>query len=172
MPGDPAGSNAKTCHETMQLTFHVERDGITPSLRERLARARNARGALAAAGESVVSMTQRAFTNPSLRPAGWDGLAARTLAGRAKRGRKGTRPLLDSTLLQKSIRVVGADNASVTVGSDRRAGSYSLAAIHQYGAPRRKIPARPFFPIRPDGSLTPLARRRFAAALRAALRLG
>lgn len=156
----------------MQLTFRVERDEITPSLRANWARARNARAALAAAGAAVVSMTQRAFANPSLRPAEWPPLSPKTLAARARRGRKGTRPLLDSTMLQKSIRVVGADNASVTIGSDRRAGSYSLAAIHQYGAPRARIPARPFFPIRPDGSLTPTARRRFLAALKAGLHIG
>ncbi len=155
----------------MQLTFHIERDEITPSLRANLAQARNARAALASAGGAVVSMAQRAFTNPSQRPSEWAPLHPKTLAARAWRGRKGTRPLLDSTMLQKSIRVVKADNASVTVGSDRRAGSYSLAAIHQYGAPRARIPARPFFPIRPDGGLTPLARRRFEVALKAGLRI-
>lgn len=156
----------------MQVTFQIERDEITPSLRANLARALNARAALAAAGWVIASMTQRAFTRPELRPAAWPPLSPRTLARRAKSGRKGTKPLIESATLMRSPRVVSATNASVTVGSDRRVGAYSLAAIHQLGAPRARIPARPFFPFFADGRPTQEARRRFEAALRRALRIG
>lgn len=48
---------------------------------------------------------------------------------------------------------VGADG--VTVGSNLRVGTYSLGAIHNFGAPRRSIPARPFLPMDAEGQPLP-----------------
>jgi phage virion morphogenesis protein len=39
---------------------------------------------------------------------------------------------------------------SVEIGTNKKVGSYSLGAIHQFGAPRRNIPARPFLGLGAD----------------------
>lgn len=41
----------------------------------------------------------------------------------------------------------------VRTGTSRQVGSYSLGAIHQFGAPKRGIVARPFLPINQRGDL-------------------
>jgi phage virion morphogenesis protein len=48
-----------------------------------------------------------------------------------------------------------ATNDTAIVKTNRPVGSYDLGSIHQFGAPRRNIPARPFFPITDDGDLLP-----------------
>ena len=45
----------------------------------------------------------------------------------------------------------------VQIGSNLAVGQYSLLAIHQYGAPRRNIPARRVLPIDDSGDLLPPA---------------
>lgn len=102
------------------------------------------------------------------------------------------RALIQSGLLRKSIRVISSDEASVTVGTDR-----PYAGYQQYGtrgpyriAPMSKkalfwpgaahpvagaimhpgISARPFFPVRPDGTLTHQAANLLAMAAETALR--
>lgn len=59
--------------------------------------------------------------------------------------------LYDSTVAQ-----VVSDGAQI--GSNQRVGNYSLLAIHQYGAPRRNIPARRVLPVDDDGNLLGEAR--------------
>lgn len=41
------------------------------------------------------------------------------------------------------------------IGSNLVVGEYSLLAIHQYGAPRAKIPARRVLPVNAQGDLLP-----------------
>ena len=48
-----------------------------------------------------------------------------------------------------------ATNDTAIVKTNRPVGSYDLGSIHQFGAPRRNIPARPFFPITDQGDLLP-----------------
>lgn len=51
-----------------------------------------------------------------------------------------------------------ATKEGAVVGTNLAVGSYSLGAIHQFGAPRANIDARPFLPLDPFGGLLPLAR--------------
>jgi phage gpG-like protein len=51
------------------------------------------------------------------------------------------------------------------IGSDRRAGAYSLAGIHQLGAPKRNIPPRPFFPFNASGEATEKAKGKVRAVI-------
>lgn len=75
-------------------------------------------------------------------------------------GSKTTRPLRNqilqySSTMKDSISVQTTEN-TVTLKSNRPvSGGYELGAIHQFGAPRRNIPARPFFPIDAQGDLLP-----------------
>lgn len=156
----------------MQLKLHKTRDGITPDLARLAARAVNTRAALWQGGQAAVSIAKRAFGDASLRAASWPALKDSTLAARARKG-QGSAPLRRAKVggwLWESLRVMDAGNRSVTIGSDRRVGKYSLAAIHQLGAPRAHIPARPFFPFNADGQPTPMARERIEMAIRRALR--
>lgn len=153
----------------MKLKLHKVHDGITPSLARLAVKARNTRLAMRQGGMAAVSLTKRSFGDASLRVATWPPLKASTLAAR-RRKRYASAPLRASGHLWQSIRVIDATDRSVTIGSDRREGSYSVAAIHQLGAPRAGIPARPFFPFKSDGRATALARERIEMAIRRALR--
>jgi phage gpG-like protein len=70
---------------------------------------------------------------------------------------------------RKKLKVTGAlfdtlaaqvEPTGVRIQSNLRVGSYSLGAIHQFGAPRRKIPARPFLPLDTEGELLPETREK------------
>lgn len=146
------------------MRIKVTRDTLTPDLRRRLRRVRNPEPALRAAGLVMASMAQDAFTNESVRPSAWDPLKPSTLARKAAAG-YGSSPLIASGTLARSPRIVRSSPREVVVGSDRRAGAHSLAAIHQLGAPKAHIPPRPFFPFRASGEATETAKRRIRDVL-------
>ncbi len=50
------------------------------------------------------------------------------------------------------------DGDAVIIGTNQRVGAYSLGAIHQFGAPRRNIPPRPFLPMDAEGEPLPQVR--------------
>lgn len=154
----------------MQISFTKTKDVITPSLRAKLAKAKNPQKALEAMGLAVVSLTQRAFTQSSLRPSPWAALKPATLKAKQRKG-YGSKPLRNSGTLAQSPRVIKATSKTVTVGSDRRVGSHSLAAIHQLGSTDGRIPARPFFPFDDKGKPTAKASRNIIAAAKASLKL-
>lgn len=147
-----------------------KRDILTPDLAARLKRARSPRAALEAMGLTVVSLAQRAFTSPSLRPQAWAPLKPATLKRKAAKG-YGSKPLIAEGVLAQSPRIVTVTDRTVTVGSDRRVGSHSLAAIHQLGSTDGRVPARPFFPFDKNGRPTERAKRNILAAARRALDL-
>lgn len=154
----------------MKITVTKTRDILTPDLKARARRAKNPRKALEAMGLSIVSLAQRAFTQASLRPSVWPPLKAATIKAKKRKG-YGSKPLIASAALAHSPRVVAVDSRKVVVGSDRRAGSHSLAAVHQFGSKDGKIPARPFFPFTKSGRPTERARRSAQSAARRALDL-
>ena len=179
----------------MKVTYTIVSDTVTPDLKARLARVQNPEPALRRMGEVLVNWARQAFRNASKRPAPWAPLSPKTLAQKKKKG-YGSKPLIASGALARSPRVVAVSRSEVTVGSDRRAtaeawaavtkskkkaaqlratagagGNYSLAAIHQLGAPRRRIPARPFFPF-VNGQTMQEARAAVAAVLRRWLNAG
>ena len=59
-----------------------------------------------------------------------------------------TGQLLDSIAVEST-------NDTAILKTNRPVGGYDLGSIHQQGAPRRNIPARPFFPITDSGDLLP-----------------
>lgn len=147
------------------------RDAITPALLDKVKRAKNPQRALEAMGLAVVSLAKRNFTMPAARPAAWAPLKPATVKAKKRAGRS-ENPLQRTGTLAKSPRVTNVTRSKVTVGSDRKAGSHSLAAIHQLGAPKAKIPARPFFPFNGStGSPTPKAAKLIKEAARASLEL-
>jgi phage gpG-like protein len=154
----------------MKLSLKTTRDVLTPDLAARLRKAKNPTKALQAIGLVVVSMQQRAFTQPALRPSTWAPLKPATIKAKQAKG-YGTKPLVSSGALAHSGRVVKATSRAVTVGSDRRVGSHSLAAIHQLGTNDGRIPARPTWPFDRNGKPTPKAAAAIKSAARRALDL-
>lgn len=153
----------------MKITVTKIRDALTPDLRRKMATAKNPRKALQAIGLTVTSLTQRAFTQPSLRPSPWPALKAATIKAKRRDG-YGSKPLMSSTMLSRSPRIVSVDQRSVTVGSDRKAGGQSLSAVHQYGTKDKRVPARPHWPFTRDGRPTARAAAAMTSAAKAALR--
>lgn len=98
-----------------------------------------------AVGLVVVSVAQRSFTEPSLRPSSWAPLAPSTLKQRKAQGR-GSSPLMKTGLLSRSPRI-GSISSTVEVVSDR-----PYAAYQQLGT--KFAPARPFFPFTKSGKPT------------------
>ncbi|MBU4460302.1 MAG: phage virion morphogenesis protein [Verrucomicrobia bacterium] len=158
----------------MQARFTVMRDLLTPRLRAMARKISDKRPLLEAMGLALVSVTQRAFNDESLRPSAW-----------APKKSEDGRPLLKrSGLLWRSARIVALDGHAVTVGTDR-----PYAAAHQFGTgpytirPRGKralywpgaghpvgivhhpgLPPRPFFPFDASGRMTPAGQQRIRSA--------
>lgn len=137
----------------MSLSIHLQTDTLTPDLRRRLRKVEDPEPALRRAGEIVADMAIDAFTNPAVRPDEWSPLKPATLERKAALG-YGSSPLIASGALAHSPRIIEASRNYVLVGSDRKAGAWSLAGIHQLGAPRAHIPPRPFFPFSASGEAT------------------
>ena len=144
----------------MSLSF---RNTITPTLHWNARAIANKRPILEAMGMEFVSLTKRAFTDATLRPAPWAPLKPATL-----KHKKGT-ILRESGALFHSIAISELTDIAVTVSSDR-----PYAAIQQLGGKAGRnhavtIPPRPFFPIL-EGKLTPHARERIEAIARAKIK--
>ncbi len=150
--------------ETVKVTYTIVSDTVTPDLKARLARVSNPEPALRWMGLVLANSAKQAFRDPSKRPAPWAPLKQTTVERKKKKG-YGSKELIASGALARSPRVIAASRTEVTVGSDRAAGPWSLAAIHQLGAPRRGIPARPFFPFL-NGQTTPEARKAVGEVLK------
>lgn len=129
------------------------RDAISPDLRRRAAAVADKRPLLMAMGQAVKSLGVQAFTDPAKRAQAWA----------PRQDDKPHALLQKSTMMRKSVRVIGTTANQVIVGSDR-----PYAATQQLG--RNGIPPRPFLPFYRSGQMTALGRQRTDRALRAALR--
>lgn len=130
-------------------------DQLSPALRRKLAKIKDKRPVLAAAGAALASVATRAFRIAALRPKEWPKLKDATL--KRKGGRGG--PLIDTGALFRSILAKEPEADSVEVGTDR-----TYALYHQFGT--KKMQERPFFPV-VDDSLTPAAQKAVRAAMAA-----
>lgn len=146
------------------------KDTLSPALFRMLSRVRDRASLMMAIGQRARDMAVEAFTDPSKRVAPWPAKKDGSAATLYYRG-----------VLKQSLRLIGFDNDSATVGSDR-----PYAAIHQLGGrtsphvikpseamalhfrvgpksyyatqvnhPGSVIPARPYFPIDAQGNLHP-----------------
>ena len=142
----------------------IIRDGVSAALDAIGAKRKNKQVA-EAMGLAIVSLTIRAFNDPSVRAAPWAPLAPATLAEKIRAG-KSTAILKRSTLLFRSWRVIEATGDFVRIGSDR-----FYAAFQQFGT-GRGVPARPMLPLLggpTDPQLAPFALTRMVSAAKAAL---
>lgn len=70
------------------------------------------------------------------------------LTKKGQRAMAGRKPLLDTGALRRSVRVHKVSPRSLQMGAG--GGSVPYAAIHQFGAPKKRIPARPFMVWQPE----------------------
>lgn len=133
------------------MNVRITTDTITPELQRILRRVSGpeARAALKDAAKAVEYSAKDAFEDDSRRPAPWAPLSPITIARKG-----GSKPLIASGDMRRSIRVISVGPKQALIGSHSKAGKYSLAAIHQLGAPKARIPARPFFPFSSSGQAT------------------
>jgi phage gpG-like protein len=158
----------------MQASLSLSRDAISPALKLAIQLTGRARPVLQAAGNKFKELTQSAFFDAAVRPEPW-------APGRKTDGRT----LIRKGTLARSFKVTASDTET-TVTTDRH-----YAAIHQFGGIIRKkgkgalkipigggkflfrkkvtIPARPFFPVRRDGRLTPRAATAIGRTIQAKL---
>ena len=139
----------------MQIRISLKSDTITPDLRKKIMSVKDPTPALREAGTVAAKMAVDAFTDPSLRPTTWPDIKDST-----KKRKQSSAILIDSDTMHRSPRLIEAAPTHALVGSDRLAGSHSLAAIHQLGAPKAHIPPRPFFPFFASGEATETAKTR------------
>lgn len=122
---------------------------------------RNLSGLYTIWAQTLETVTIRAYQTETS-PAGvpWQPVSAATIQRRAARKSPPTRGkiLQDTGGLYDSTFARPVSDGAV-VGSNQAVGSYSLLAIHQFGAPRRGIPARPALPMDSDGNLIPEVRQ-------------
>lgn len=141
------------------MIVRIVTDTMGPEIQRLASKIKDPSEAMAEIGSLVSSMASSAFQNADLRPHPWASLKPETIKRKARK-HYGSHPLVASGTLARSPRVVSSSPRNVVVGSDRRAGAYSLAAIHQLGAPKANIPPRPFFPFQASGEATETAKRR------------
>ncbi|MDR1910890.1 MAG: phage virion morphogenesis protein [Helicobacteraceae bacterium] len=102
----------------------------------------------------------------------WEPLLPETVAAKQKAGYPDpSRPLYGSGHMQRSLTIESAGDTA-TVGLNAVAGvkEYPYPASHQFGAPKRNIPARPFLPIDARGELYEGVRLQIEADLRGMIR--
>lgn len=101
--------------------------------------------------ETVLAFRQE--TSP-VRGEIWEPLKPQTIKRKQRRRnpRSLNKILRDTGDLYRSLNMQ-LQSDGVLFGTSRRVGQYSLGAIHQYGAPRRNIPPRPFLPVDSQGRL-------------------
>lgn len=116
------------------MEVRIKTDTMTPQMKRMLRKIQNRRPVLREIGSEASSMARRAFTDGTLRPTDWNELTEITKARKAAAG-KGSSPLIWSGTMARSPRVSHVDSDDVRISSDRVAGMYSIAAIHQLGAP-------------------------------------
>lgn len=68
--------------------------------------------------------------------------------------RKG-QPLVDTGLLRRSI-TSNPDATGVTIGTNLRNKDVSYPAVHQFGSPKKRIPSRPFLPLKKSENVVTL----------------
>lgn len=140
--------------------FTRTRDTLTPDLAKKIGAMKNPQRAARAMGTVFASLAKRSFNDASLRPLPWQPLRAATVKAK-KRAGLSEEILRAHGRLAQSPRVKSVTKDSVTVTSDA-----PYARYHQLGT--KNIPARPFFPVKADGTLTDQARKLVrAAAVRA-----
>jgi phage gpG-like protein len=178
------------------FTIDVKDQGVQSALQALAARVSNMDPVLQTLGERIVERTKRRFET-STGPDGvkWEGNKPSTMAMFAGRlsGHKGKvkkdgslnasglraylnkKPLIgESQELRKQF-TISASNGVLTVGSTMK-----YAAIQQFGGitgakswiPGKNIPARPFLPVRSDGSLYPQEQSEILEAINAYLAEG
>jgi phage gpG-like protein len=169
---------------SLAITVQVD-DQISPAIRVLAGKMQNLTPVHRSIGIGLVALAKRAFDEPALRPTPWPAKHDGTVA-----------TLRRSSTLWRSLRVIQAGPTGVTIGSDRpyaaihqlggqtkphpitarRARSlyFQLGAksIHAKSVqhPGSRIPARPFFPVTPNGDLTAAARQTIGQVLAAYLR--
>lgn len=101
-------------------------------------------------GEDLLYSTRQRFIAGTA-PDGsrWQPLSPVTIALRVKRGRRGSKPLIDTSTMQNNVSY-SVTGDGLTIGVNRQFGQNANAAVHQFGTNRagrgRKvvIPSRPF----------------------------
>lgn len=173
------------------ITIEVQDKAVQDALQALSKRVSNLRPILQAIGEDIMERTKQRF-GASAGPDGqrWQGNAQSTLramiAGarnkkggvlkngqlskKTQAGLAGKKLLVDTGSLARQFDV-SANANSVTVGNTMK-----YAAMHQFGGKKSRfpnlwgdIPARPFLPVKSDGSIYPQEQRLILAALNAYL---
>lgn len=151
------------------ISFKISRNDISPALSKLAASAKRPEPVLRAMGTTFKSITEGNFNSvgASYRPKPWA-------------------PKRDGTpsILQKSTTLAKSLHLDVTSRAATLRTPMIYAAIHQFGGTingkpwlrfktpsgkwvsvrQVKIPARPFFPVEPNGQLTPKAEEKIRAA--------
>lgn len=172
------------------ITIQVQDNGVQDALHALAQRVGNMKPILQAIGEDLMERTKERFgtsTGPdgqrwkpnavstiqamiarSSQSKGFYLKDGKTLSKKAQTSLSGKKVLVDTGSLAQQFHVSASAN-SVTVGN-----SMKYAAIHQFGGQAGKgkkttIPARPFLPIKSDGSLYPQEQIKILDALNAYL---
>jgi phage gpG-like protein len=128
--------------------FKITRNDISPALSRLVATAKNPTPVFRAMGTTLLSITMGTFNSvgAGYRPKPWP----------AKKDGSPSNLILHG-VLSKSFHL----DATSTYAKVSNPMIY--AAAHQFGYPKRNLPARPFFPVL-ENQLTPKAEEKIAAA--------
>lgn len=134
--------------------FRIEFEGLS-EVSDRLRQLRDRTGDLKPAlkniGEYMRMRTEENFQNEQTPDGqGWTPLKPKTLQQKRRKKSSINKILQDTGDLRSSL-AYQVDDSSVIIGTNIKVSNgYSLGAIHQFGAPKRNIPARPFLGLSRD----------------------
>lgn len=130
----------------IQFNFEVQDNGVSAALKNVIAAAERPRGAFMAVGNYLIRVHRQRFSDqvdPDGNP--WAALDPEYARSKRKQKSRGANLILVlNAYLANHFRYQYSDG-DLFFGSDRE-----YAATHQFGAPARGIPARPFLGISDD----------------------
>jgi len=139
-------------NDHMEVTFTLNTRAVDDALRQLTKRLHNTAPLMATLAEQLYTITDESF-DAQRSP---DGTPWADLAPATWKYKQSGRKLYESGTLRDSLYANSSPtHAEVGVHAVNKGFEYGLS--HQFGAQKRNIPARPFFPLNDDGTLMDFA---------------
>ena len=128
----------------MQYQNDIITDGVTPDFNNIIIALNNNTALLNAVGTKFLSLVRSNFKAPTFRNQPWKPYSKKY----AKKVGTGVPTLFRSGNLMESNKIQGFVRNGVMIGTR----GIPWAAAHQFGNPKNKLPARPYYPVISNGN--------------------
>ena len=151
----------------MEVILEIQSGGVTDALERLSAKVEDLSTLMATLAEQLYTITDESF-DANRSP---DGTAWADLAPATWRHKQSGRMLYESGTLRDSL-YSSSDAHTAMVGVNASSNGFQYGLSHQFGAPSRNIPARPFLPVYDDGTLMSSAEAELVQSVMAYFEIG